>query len=148
MDKAFDINLNININVKLENVPELVKAIAASFVMAEGEGADPGKETAPQPQPEAQPQPAEDMPGEQDLREAMRRTRRRIEGEDYENNPDSEGYVKYHKALSSWFRRLAETVGQVGKPIQLPPEKRAAFIRECDNTVLSEAGELEIRREF
>ena len=61
-------------------------------------------------QPAAEPAPAEPAaPAEQpaqskeytevDVRAAMHKVRQRIEGENYKEQPDSEGYKKWHKVL-------------------------------------------------
>lgn len=84
-------------------------------------------ETAPKPEA-----PAEDKElTEQDVREAMHRTRQRIEGEDYKNNTDSDGYKKYHKQLTATFKNIAALLGS-DKPSTLPADKRASFIIQCD----------------
>lgn len=90
-------------------------------------------EPEPQPEPSAEAAPAAEAKEltEQDIREAMDRTRKRIEGEDYKNNTDSEGYVKYHKVLTATFKNIAALLGS-DKPSTLPVEKRADFISECD----------------
>ena len=88
------------------------------------------------------------FPTEQNLREAMHRLRQRIEGEDYKANPGSEGYKKYHGPLTEWLKNTADTVGGVRNPIRLPPETRAAFIRQCELTVLLPDGTIGIQPQF
>lgn len=62
----------------------------------------------------------------------MDRTRRRIEGENHKENPDSEGYKKWHRALTSWFKGAATFCG-AEKPRALPDsDSRARFIEACD----------------
>jgi hypothetical protein len=73
---------------------------------------------------------------EEDIRDAMHRTRQRIEGENYKEETDSELYKKYHRQLTSVFKNIASLLG-ADKPSALPAEQRAAFIAECD--------ELEVR---
>ena len=69
---------------------------------------------------------------EVDVRAAMDRTRQRIEGEDYKQKTDSEGYKKWHRALTAWFKQTAAELG-ADKPSQLPTsETRANFIHQCD----------------
>ena len=85
---------------------------------------------AQEPKPEAK----KDLT-EQDVREAMERTRKRIEGEDYKDNTESEGHKKYHRQLTSMFKNIAAELGKeygVEKPSALPAEQRQAFITECD----------------
>ena len=84
---------------------------------------------------EAKPEPAQEKPKEYtevDIRAAMDRTRKRIEGEDYKEKPDSEGYKKWHKRLTAWFKNTAAFCG-AEKPSALPDsESRAKFIAACD----------------
>lgn len=80
---------------------------------------------------------------EQDIREAMHRTRQRIEGEDYKNNTDSEGYKKYHKLLTAQFKNIAALLGS-DKPSTLPAAQRASFISQCDELVV-ENGEITVK---
>lgn len=99
-------------------------------------GNKPGAEPAPAREP--RPEPAGGAPAkpeaytEVDVRAAMDRTRRRIEGENYKENPDSEGYKKWHRALTSWFKGAATFCG-AEKPSALPDsDSRARFIEACD----------------
>ena len=67
-----------------------------------------------------------------DVREAMDRTRKRIEGENYKEQTDSEAYQKWHRTLSAFFRKTAALYGS-DKPSTLPDsESRAKFIACCD----------------
>ena len=92
----------------------------------------------PEPQPEAakpEPEPAQEGAKEYtevDVRAAMDRTRKRIEGENYKEKPDSEGYKKWHRVLTGWFKNTAAIYG-AEKPSALPDsESRAKFIACCD----------------
>lgn len=84
---------------------------------------------------EAKPEPMPEKPKEYtevDIRAAMDRTRKRIEGEDYKEKPDSEGYKTWHKRLTAWFKNTASICG-AEKPSALPDsESRAKFIAACD----------------
>ena len=91
-------------------------------------------------QPAAEPAPAE--PAEQpsqnkeytevDVRAAMHKVRQRIEGENYKEQPDSEGYKKWHKVLTTWFKNTAAFCG-AEKPSALPDsQSRYQFIRSCE----------------
>lgn len=73
----------------------------------------------------------------EDIRAAMIRTRKRIEGEDYANNTDSEGYKKYHKQLTAQFKNIAALLGS-DKPSTLPAEQRASFIQQCDELIVKD----------
>jgi len=74
-----------------------------------------------------------------DVRAAMDRTRRRIEGEDYKEHTDSEAYQKYHRMLTGMFKRSAALLGS-DLPSQLPPDQRQAFIDECDQWQIQSDG--------
>ena len=98
-------------------------------------------ETAPEAVAEEAPEAAGPKElTEQDIREAMHRTRQRIEGEDYKNNTDSDGYKKYHKQLTAQFKNIAALLGS-DKPSTLPADKRESFIKQCDELVV-ENGEI------
>lgn len=98
---------------------------------------EPKPEPAPvqEPAPEPQPEPAKEEAKEYtevDVRAAMDRTRKRIEGENYKEKPDSEGYKKWHRVLTGWFKNTAAVYG-AEKPSALPDsESRAKFIACCD----------------
>lgn len=88
----------------------------------------------PQPEPEskpADPEPEQREYTEVDVRAAMDEARKRIEGEDYKTNTDSEGRKKWHRALTGWFKNTAALYG-AEKPSELPDsESRGKFIRLC-----------------
>lgn len=84
---------------------------------------------------------------EEDIRQAMHECRTRIEGEDYKDNTDSEGYQKYHRNLTQWFKNRANLLGYE-KPSALPEELRATFIDDCKNTLLAEDGSFYIKLPF
>lgn len=79
---------------------------------------------------------------EQDIREAMHRTRQRIEGENYKDETDGELYQKYHRQLTSQFKNIAALLG-ADKPSALPADKREQFIRECDDLIIGEDGTIQ-----
>lgn len=90
----------------------------------------PTAEAAPAAEETAQEKPKEYT--EVDIRAAMDRTRKRIEGENYKEKPDSEGYKTWHKRLTAWFKDTAALCG-AEKPSALPDsESRAKFIAACD----------------
>ena len=113
------------------------KAKPTSDITAEAEAApEANAEAAPEAEaPAASVEPKELT--EQDIREAMHRTRQRIEGEDYKNNTDSDGYKKYHKQLTAEFKNIAALLGS-DKPSTLPADKRESFIKQCDELVLQD----------
>lgn len=104
------------------------------------EAAKPEPEPAPVQEPAPEPQPEPQAPAQEgakeytevDVRAAMDRTRKRIEGENYKEKTDSEGYKKWHRALTGWFKNTAAMFG-AEKPSALPDsESRAKFIACCD----------------
>ena len=121
---------------KAEAKPKQVNQPAAQQPAAEAaaEAAPAAEETAPA-SGEAKPEPMPEKPKEYtevDIRAAMDRTRKRIEGEDYKEKPDSEGYKTWHKRLTAWFKNTAALCG-AEKPSALPDsESRAKFIAACD----------------
>ena len=69
---------------------------------------------------------------EVDVRAAMDAARKRIEGESWKENPNSEGYKKYHRQLTAWFKETAVLYG-AEKPSALPDsETRGKFIAACE----------------
>jgi len=94
----------------------------------------------PEPEPEAE-DPGKKELTEEDVREAMDRTRRRIEGEDYKENTAGELYKKYHKQLTATFKNISALLGS-DKPSALPADKRADFISECDLLIVNDKGEI------
>ena len=95
------------------------------------------KEAAPEPEA-----PAEEKEyTEVDVRAAMERTRKRIEGEDYKENTSSEKYKKYHRQLTAEFKNIAAFLGSE-KPSALPTSAlRKNFCNQCDELIL-EDGEI------
>lgn len=115
----------------------------------------PAEEAAPEPEPEAEAEaPAETEPKElteQDIRDAMHRTRQRIEGENYKDETDGELYKKYHRQLTSWFKNTAALLGS-DKPSALITEKgqdeARQFIAECDRLEVLEDGTIGIKAPY
>ena len=113
----------------------------------------PAEESAPEPEPEAEAE-AEAEPKElteQDIRDAMHRTRQRIEGENYKDETDGELYKKYHRQLTSWFKNTAALLGS-DKPSALITEKgqdeARQFIAKCDRLEVLEDGTIGIKEAF
>lgn len=122
--------------------------LAAPTVIA---GAAPASIPVPQesrkPEESVTPEPAETPQGSgvsqekeltlEDVREAIARTRLRIEGEDYKENAASPGRKKWHRALGDWFKAQSALYG-AAKPALLDTQaSRAAFIEDCDNLEVS-----------
>ena len=106
------------------------------------EAAAPAGDSAEAPASE---QPAAEAPAEgkaltvEDVREAMRRARVRIEGEDWETNTTGEGYTKYHRQLNATFKNIAALLGS-DKPSTLSEDKFASFIKQCDELIVDADG--------
>ena len=82
--------------------------------------------------PAAQPAQSKEYT-EVDVRAAMHKVRQRIEGENYKEQPDSEGYKKWHKVLTGWFKNTAVFCG-AEKPSALPDsQSRYQFIQCCEH---------------
>lgn len=85
-------------------------------------------------------QPAAKEYTEVDVRAAMDAARKRIEGEGWKENPDSEGYKKYHRPLTAWFKETAALYG-AEKPSALPDsESRGKFIAACERVRVDNDG--------
>lgn len=163
--KDFNINVHVQIGVteelcgllsafaKTANVPQPTQAPApvpeVKPVAASPAPAKPAPEVNNQPSPEAAPVPGpapeqakeEKELTEVDVRAAMDRTRRRIEGENYKEDTSSEGYKKWHRVLTGWFKTTAAVYG-AEKPSTLPDHNaRKGFINDCDELHI-ENGEL------
>lgn len=80
---------------------------------------------------------------EADVRAAIDRARQRIEGDDWKDNPDGEGYKKWHRALTSWFKVTAALFG-ADRPSELPDSRsRMNFIRCCDEVEIKDGALVE-----
>lgn len=134
------------ISAVLENLygPQPKVAVAAQEVAKPAPEAPAVAETkneAAQEQPVTeQAEPAKEYT-EVDVRAAMDKTRRRIEGEDYKEKPGSEGYKKWHKKLSAYFKQIAAELG-AEKPSAIPDsESRGKFIARCAAIIVAGSGE-------
>lgn len=103
------------------------------------------EEPATEPQAPAPVAPAKKYTAA-DVRDAMHRCRLRIEGDDYDTNPESEGRKLYHKALNTKFKRIAESLGY-DKPTLLPAELIDGFIAQTESIVV-ENGEVTDKAPF
>lgn len=114
------------------------------------EAAAPAGDSAEAPASE---QPAAEAPAEgkaltvEDVREAMRRARVRIEGEDWETNTTGEGYTKYHRQLNATFKNIAALLGS-DKPSTLSEENYASFIKQCDELIVGADGTITTKCPF
>lgn len=124
--------------------PAAPEAPAAKVVEQEAAPATDAAPAAEVEQPAEAPAPEAEKPKEYteaDVRAAMDRTRKRIEGEDYKENTAGEGYKKWHRQLTGKFKNIASLLG-ANKPSALPDsDSRASFIKQCDELVIKN-GEL------
>lgn len=159
--------IKINVNVQIGVTKELFgllsafqhrSAPAVAAAPAESkpdEAAAPAEVEQPKPEPEAEKEEAapkaeakkEEAPAnkeytEVDVRAAMERTRKRIEGDDYKENTNGEKYKKYHRQLTAKFKNIAALLGSE-KPSALPSsELRETFCAQCDELVIGEDGNI------
>ena len=106
------------------------QAIAANQPEPEPEA--PAETAKPEPAPEPQPQNEKKTYTVVDVRAAMDRTRKRIEGENYKENPDGEGYKKWHRQLTAWFKNTAAMLGAEKPSALSESESIEKFIQCCD----------------
>lgn len=143
-------------NALLGVITKLMNREAAPEAVPAPKPSKRAKQVGQEPQPEVENQQVEPAPEEQqaevpapaepaeqpaqnkeytevDVRAAMHKLRQRIEGENYKEQPDSEGYKKWHKVLTGWFKNTAAVCG-AEKPSALPDSNsRYRFIQCCEN---------------
>lgn len=165
--------IKINVNVQIGVTKELfgllsafqhrpAPAVAAAPAESKpGEAAAPAEVEQPKPEPEAKKEeaapkaeakkeaaPANKEYTEVDVRAAMERTRKRIEGDDYKENTNGEKYKKYHRRLTAEFKNIAALLGSE-KPSALPSsELRETFCAQCDKLVIGEDGNITTNAPF
>lgn len=165
--------IKINVNVQIGVTKELfgllsafqhrpAPAVAAAPAESKpGEAAAPAEVDQPKPEPEAKKEeaapkaeakkeaaPANKEYTEVDVRAAMERTRKRIEGDDYKENTNGEKYKKYHRQLTAEFKNIAALLGSE-KPSALPSsELRETFCAQCDKLVIGEDGNITTNAPF
>ena len=165
--------IKINVNVQIGVTKELfgllsafqhrpAPAVAAAPAESKpGEAAAPAEVEQPKPEPEAKKEeaapkaeakkeaaPANKEYTEVDVRAAMERTRKRIEGDDYKENTNGEKYKKYHRQLTADCKNIAALLGSE-KPSALPSsELRETFCAQCDKLVIGEDGNITTNAPF
>lgn len=126
------IQINVQVNIGMDSA---LLSMLSGLVTTAQTAAPAAQQPQRKPKAEAKPEPMPEKPKEYtevDIRAAMDRTRKRIEGENYKEKPDSEGYKTWHKRLTAWFKNTAALCG-AEKPSALPDsESRAKFIAACD----------------
>lgn len=154
-----NVNVSIGLNDELKGLfgllaAALIDAQTTAPAMTDQASDDPGEPLlVPQPaptvaKPAPSPQPVAKQYTEVDVRAAMDATRKRIEGADYKENTTGEGYKTYHRALTTWFKDIAASIG-AEKPSALPDsESRRKFIETCDELFVAENGELTCKVPF
>ena len=151
------INVNVQVGVTEELYSLLRNLLPGAKPVAAPEPAVQQRESktdeAPQPaevinqEPTPEPKNEEAAPAKEeadkeytevDVRAAMERTRKRIEGEDYKENTSSEKYKKYHRQLTAEFKNIAAFLGSE-RPSALPTsELRRNFCNRCDELILED----------
>ena len=151
--------ISINVQIQVGVTDQLYKLLAPlanlpagtlkAQIPAKEDNPEPAAEPAepqqeqPAPEASAEPAPAEQPAQDKeytevDVRAAMDKVRRRIEGENYKEQTDSEGYKKWHRALTGWFKNTAAVCG-AEKPSALPDSKsRYMFIQCCENVYVKD----------
>lgn len=137
-----ELTINVQVGVSPE-VAELVRK-AVAMIMSVRQPAEE-LEKAVLPAEEAS-QPAK-APTMEDVRSAMHKARQRIEGENYKEQPDSEGYKKYHKQMTAAFKNISALLG-ADKPSALPEDKRMSFIGQCNEIIVKDDGTIGINVPF
>lgn len=145
-EELYSLLCNLLPGTRQTNVPEPAAQPRESKT---DEAQQPAEVTNQTPEPQAEPEPAKEAEPavekqftEVDVRAAMERTRKRIEGEDYKENTDGERYKKYHRRLTAEFKNIAALLGS-DKPSALPtPDLRASFIAQCDCLALDSQGNI------
>ena len=152
--------IKINVNVQIGVTKELFgllsafqhrSAPAVAAAPAESKPDEAAEVEQPKPEPEAKKEeaaPANKEYTEVDVRAAMERTRKRIEGDDYKENTNGEKYKKYHRQLTANFKNIAALLGSE-KPSALPSsELRETFCAQCDKLVIGEDGNITTNAPF
>ena len=162
--------IKINVNVQIGVTKELFGLLSAfqhrpapavAAAPAESKPGEAAEVEQPKPEPEAKKEEAapkaeakkEEAPAnkeytEVDVRAAMERTRKRIEGDDYKENTNGEKYKKYHRQLTANFKNIAALLGSE-KPSALPSsELRETFCAQCDELVIGEDGNITTNAPF
>ena len=132
----------------IETLPAKERGIARAIVTEDSVRVDrkekvfPPVEEPAEPEAAAPAEPEKTVPTTADVRAAMDRCRKRIEGDGYATDTKSEGYTKYHKKLTAKFKEVSVFLG-ADKPSALPEDKRSQFIEEVDKLDLMEDGTID-----
>lgn len=154
---VININISVGLTERLYALLEGLRGTAAPAVIpqagnAEAPAETSGAATAAACAAEAEKNPV--VPAEagpapvspEDVRAAMDRARRRIEGEDYKENTAGEEYKKWHRPMTDFFKKIAREIsGTTDKPSMLPDDDaRRKFIAWSDAIIVNSDGELDM----
>lgn len=161
------IQINVNVSIGLnDELKGLFGLVAAALSNAQpvapanpGEAVDPINDEPGEPPllvpqepehtaPAAEPQPTAKQYTEVDVRAAMDATRKRIEGVNYKEDTNSYGYKTYHRALTTWFKDIAASMGAEKPSALADSDRRGLFIDICNELYIDDAGELACRVPF
>lgn len=137
-----ELTINVQVGVSPE-VAELVRK-AVAMIMSVRQSAEELEKTVLPAEEASQPVKAPTM---EDVRSAMHKARQRIEGENYKEQPDSEGYKMYHKQMTAAFKNISALLG-ADKPSALPEDKRTSFIGQCNEIIVKDDGTIGINVPF
>ena len=138
-------DFSINVNVSIGETPEVVALVTSILTKKPTATVEAPASEQPAAEAPSDAAPSDAAPAEvkaltvEDVREAMRRARVRIEGEDWETNTTGEGYTKYHRQLNATFKNIAALFGS-DKPSTLSEDKFASFIEQCDELIVGADG--------
>lgn len=147
-----ELTINVQVGVSPE-VAELVRKAVAMIMSVRQPAEELEKAVLPAEELEKAELPAEEAslpakaPTMEDVRSAMHKARQRIEGENYKEQPDSDGYKKYHKQMTAAFKNISALLG-ADKPSALPEDKRMSFIEQCNEIIVKDDGTIGINVPF
>ena len=157
-----ELTINVQVGVSPE-VAELVRKAVAMIMSVRQPAEELEKAVLPAEELEKAVLPAEELekaelpaeeaslpakaPTMEDVRSAMHKARQRIEGENYKEQPDSDGYKKYHKQMTAAFKNISALLG-ADKPSALPEDKRMSFIEQCNEIIVKDDGTIGINVPF
>jgi len=149
VDKFMEAALLMAKSGVIDTLPQKERGVTRAFVTPDEVRVDRKERVFPPQEDPAAPVEAEepvkdDAPKSYtagDVRAAMDRCRKRIEGVDYATDTSGEGYKKYHKQLTAMFKNEAQLLG-ADKPSNLPEDKRESFIDTIDKLDVLEDGTL------
>lgn len=153
---ALDSDSSLDIKITPSRSAEGETGQAACTTADEIEVKIEAKETVPAPAAAAAPAAAptaaakeidpKDIPPM--IREIIDRTRRRIEGDDYDLNTTSEARQRYHKPLSDILIEIANSLGYKKPSLINTAEALAQFEKASSEIYINDKGELDTETPF